>query len=199
MSKLNFDETKQSQLPAVELLINLGYRFITAAELEQERGGDTSRFILRHTAQRMLSKINSYEHRGTEYHFSEKDIAEVIDELENIPFEGLQDTSKKIYSMIMPRLGGKTVKVFHDGSYESKSIRYIDFDTPENNDFAVAVEVVATGKGTIRLDICIYVNGIPFAVIENKNHQLNLRTALLSCVAIRIQIIILSFLHISSC
>jgi type I restriction enzyme R subunit len=178
MSKLNFDETKQSQLPAVELLINLGYRFITAAELEQERGGDTSRFILRHTAQRMLSKINSYEHRGTEYHFSEKDIAEVIDELENIPFEGLQDTSKKIYSMIMPRLGGKTVKVFHDGSYESKSIRYIDFDTPENNDFAVAVEVVATGKGTIRLDICIYVNGIPFAVIENKKSSTELENGI---------------------
>jgi type I restriction enzyme, R subunit len=178
MDNLNFDETKQSQLPLAEMLINMGYRYISRAEVMAERRGDTSAFILRDTAIKKFAEINHYEHKGNTYKFSEKDIAEVVDELENIPLEGLIDTSKKVYGMIMPKTGGKTIKVFHDGSIESKSFRYIDFEEPENNDFAVTVEFDATGRSTIRVDIVIFVNGMPFALIENKKSSVEIEEAL---------------------
>ena len=178
MDKINLDEVKQSQLPLVEMLVNLGYRYIPVSEVMRERGGDTSKFILRETALRKFSEINSYEHQGQTYKFSGADIAQVIDELENIPVEGLIDTSKKVYGMIMPTTGGKTIKVFNEGKVVSKSFRYIDFQNIENNDFAVTVEFQATGKCDIRVDIVIFVNGIPFAIIENKKSSVEIEEAL---------------------
>jgi len=178
MQNVNFDETKQSQLPFVEMLINLGYRYISADEIMSERNGDTSKFILKKTAQKYLSRINRYEHKGEKYKFSDKDVAEVIEELENLPLEGLIDTSKQLYGMIMPTTGGKTIKVFHDGKNISKSFRYIDFASPKNNDFAVTVEFEAQGKNLIRVDIVVFVNGIPFTLIENKKSSVSVKKAL---------------------
>ncbi|MCK5062261.1 restriction endonuclease subunit R, partial [Candidatus Parcubacteria bacterium] len=168
IQKIHFDETKQSQLPFVEMLINMGYRYIPASEIMAERREDTSKFILKNTALKKLSEINNYEIGEEVFKFSEKDIREAIDELENIQFEGLIDTSKKIYSMIMPTSGGKTIRVTHNGKSVSKNFRFIDFENPENNDFSIAVEFEAMGKNGIRPDIVVFVNGIPFAVIENK-------------------------------
>jgi len=175
---LIFDEAKQSQLPFVEMLINMGYRYISPSDIMRERGGDTSKFILKETAFKKFSEINSYEHKGQTYKFSDADIAQVIDELENIPVEGLIDTSKKVYGMIMPTTGGKTIKVFQDGSAVSKSFKYIDFQNIENNDFAVTVEFEATGRCDIRVDIVIFVNGIPFCIIENKKSSVEIEEAL---------------------
>lgn len=164
----NFDEARQSQLPFVELLINLGYTYLSTERVLAERRNDLSKFILKDIAFANLKEINSYEHKGQAYQFADKDIWDAIEELENIPLEGLIDTSKSIFHLIMPTTGGKSIKVFHDGKAESKNFRFIDFANPENNTFHVAVEFEASGKGNIRPDIVVFVNGIPFAVIENK-------------------------------
>ena len=178
LEKVNFDETKQSQLPFVEFLVNMGYRYISASDVLAERGSDTSKFILRETAKRKLSEINEYEYNGEFHKFNEKDVVEAVDELENIQLEGLIDTSRKIYSAIMPTSGGKTIKVFHDGKSVSKNFRFIDFQNPQNNDFAVTVEFEAMGKKGIRPDIVVFINGIPFAVIENKKASESVEKAL---------------------
>ena len=178
INKVNFDETKQSQLPFVEMLINMGYRYIPTPEAMQERDGDTSKFILKQTALKKLNEINDYEINGDVYKFSEKDVREAIDELENIQLEGLINTSKKVYSMIMPTSGGKTIKVSHNGKFVSKNFRFIDFEHPENNDFAVVVEFETMGKNRIRPDIVVFVNGIPFSIIENKKSSVSTDQAL---------------------
>jgi type I restriction enzyme, R subunit len=179
LENINFDEARQSQLPFVEMLINLGYAYLSTNELIRERGGDNSYYLLKNIAVRSLMKINDYEHAGQEYKFSEKDIADAVAELENLQFEGLIDTSKEVFNSIMPLRGGKTIRVFHDGKYESKSMRFIDFEHPENNEFHVAVEVELSAKaGTRRPDIVCYVNGIPFAVIENKKSSVDASEAI---------------------
>ena len=174
----NFDEVKQSQLPFVELLVNMGYTYLSTEEVMRRRGGDESKFLLKDIAIEALMRINDYEHNSKLYKFSEKDVTEAVDELENLPYEGLIDTSKKVYNMIMPATGGKTIKVFHDGKGVSKSFKYIDFANPENNVFHVAVEFTARGKGDIRPDIVCFVNGIPFVVIENKKSATDVEEAI---------------------
>jgi len=176
--KANFDEARQSQLPFVEVLINLGYTYISCEDVIRQRGEDMSKFLLKDIARDALMEINGYEHKGQEHKFSEKDVIDAIDELENILFEGLIDTSRHIYNMIMPRTGGKTIKVFHEGKNVSKSFRYIDFSNPLKNKFHVTVEYSASGKGNIRPDIVCFVNGIPFAVIENKKSGVDVNEAI---------------------
>jgi len=178
ISKVDFNEAKVSQLPFVELLVNLGYTYISSSDVSRERDDDTSKFILKNIALDQLKKINSYEHKGQEYQFTDKELLEAVEELENMPFEGLIDTSKKIFNLIMPTTGGKSVQVLVDGKRLSKSVRYFDFEHLENNSFHVAVEFQADGKGSIRPDIVVFVNGIPLAIIENKKAGVDVQEAI---------------------
>ena len=68
----DFDEAKQSQLPAVELLINMGYKYLSPAEVDAQRDNDYSKFILKDIAFKKLMEINKYNHKGKDYKFSEK-------------------------------------------------------------------------------------------------------------------------------
>ena len=179
LENVNFDEARQSQLPLVELLINLGYTYLPTTELMRQRCDDPSYYLLKQIAAKSLMRINDYEHNGQTFKFSDKDVAEAVDELENTQFEGLIDTSRNVYNTIMPLKGGKTIRVFQDGKYESKSFRFIDFEHPENNVFHVAVEVEISAKtGTRRPDVVCYVNGIPFVVIENKKSSVEVNEAI---------------------
>ena len=57
-----------------------------------------------------------------------------------------------------------------DDSIGGAQVRVIDFDTPANNDWlAVNQFTVAEGQHTRRLDVLLFVNGLPLAVIELKN------------------------------
>jgi len=174
----NFDEARQSQLPFVEMLINMGYTYLSTEEALIQRRGDISKFLLKDIAFAKLKEINSYDYNGEQYPFADKDVWEAVDELENLPLEGLLDTSAKVFNMIMPTSGGKTIRVSHGGKNESKNFRFIDFANPENNTFHVTVEFEARGRGTIRPDIVCFVNGIPFVIVENKKGSVDLEEAL---------------------
>ncbi len=156
----------------------MGYKYISAEEALRQRGGDTSNFILADVAADKLMEINGYEVSGTDYKFSEKDVRDAIDELEHIQYEGLIDTAQNIYNTIMPTSGGKTIKVSVGGKTVSKNFRFIDFLNPANNVFHVTAEFVASGKQNIRPDIVCFVNGIPFAVIENKKGSVDVVEAI---------------------
>ncbi len=87
LQNVNFDEAKQSQLPFVELLVNMGYTYISTDEVLRQRGGDTSDFLLTDIAAQKLMEINHYEVGGELYKFSEKDVRDAIHELEHLPYE----------------------------------------------------------------------------------------------------------------
>jgi type I restriction enzyme R subunit len=178
LNQVNFDEARQSQLPFIELLLNMGYTYVDAVEALRQRSGDTSNFILADIASAKLMEINGYEIDETSYKFSEKDVRDAIDELEHIQYEGLIDTAQKIYNTIMPTSGGKTIKVNHGGKKVSKNFKFIDFENPLNNAFHVTAEFPASGKQPIRPDIVCFVNGIPFAVIENKKSGVDVKEAI---------------------
>jgi type I restriction enzyme R subunit len=179
----SFNESMQSQLPFVELLLGLGYEYLSVEECLKQRGGDTSRFLLRDIAFDSLSRINWYEgDDGARYEFEPGQVMQAIDDLENIQFEGLIDTSQNIYRTIMPTEGGRTFEVVMNGRRVSKNFRFFDFENPENNRFHVTVEYVATGRKEIRVDIVVFVNGIPYAMIENKKSSVDLTEAMAQLV-----------------
>ena len=178
MDNVNFDEAKQSQLPAVELLINLDWEYLPCSDALALRGGDDSKVLLGDVLRRSLARINSYEHAGQTYQFEESAIAKKVDELESTRVDGVIDTSRDITDIIMPKLGGGSIEVFHDGQHESKSIRYIDFDDPSNNEYHVTVEYKVTGREAIRCDIVGFVNGIPLVHIENKKSSTGYKKAI---------------------
>ena len=172
LSNVNFDEARQSQLPFIELLLNMGYEYISATDALAERGSESD-VVLSDIACAKLMEINSYEVGGVEYMFSEKEVLDAVNDLAHVEFEGLIDTSKNIYHMIMPTSGGKTIRVSKGGRRSSVNFRYIDFENIENNVFHVSAEFTVSGKQNIRPDIVCFVNGIPFVVIENKKSSVD--------------------------
>lgn len=178
IKNVHFDEARQSQLPAIEMLLALGYEYVSAQNTLAQRGGDASNFILTDIAVKKLMEINGYEVNGVEYKFSEKDVRDAVYELEHVQYEGLIDTAQKIFNMVMPTSGGKTIRVNVGGKITSKNFRFIDFKNPENNVFHVTAEFVASERQTIRPDIVCFVNGIPFAVMENKKGSIAVKEAI---------------------
>lgn len=55
------------------------------------------------------------------------------------------------------------------GEETHRTIRVIDFDHPENNDFACTNQLRVQGEVVRKPDVVIYVNGIPLVVIEAKS------------------------------
>ena len=175
MIDFDFDEVNESQFPAVELLIKLGWKYLSREEVDKARNGDRRKVILTDIAKDALMRINDYDGKK----FDEPDIAGKVDELENTEFNGLIDTCREISDRIMPKLGGGTIKVFENGAYQDRSIRYFDFDNPENNDYHITVEYKVDGnEENLRADIILFINGIPIAEIENKKSSVGYTKAI---------------------
>jgi type I restriction enzyme R subunit len=175
MLDVDFDEVNESQFPAAELLAKLGWHYINREDAEKLRDDDRRKVILTDIAKNALMRINDYDGKK----FSEADIAAKVDELENTEFNGLIDTCREVSGRIMPKLGGGTIKVFEDGSYQDRSIRYFDFDNLDNNDYHFTVEYRVDGnEENLRADIILFINGIPIAEIENKKSSVGYKKAI---------------------
>lgn len=86
-------------------------------------------------------------------------ITRVFRELQNAAALGdgrhLYDANKDVYRLL--RYG---VKVKEGVGEQNQTVYLIDWQNPENNDFAIAEEVSVSGANKKRPDVVLYVNGI---------------------------------------
>lgn len=75
----------------------------------------------------------------------------------------LYTANREVYDLL--RYG---VKVKEAAGEPNQTVRLIDWEKPEENDFAVAEEVTVLGHLKKRPDVVLYVNGIALAVLELK-------------------------------
>lgn len=168
-----YDELNISQMPAIEVLKKLGYIYMPAEEAEALRG-NLYNVILKDVLNSKLTEINRYEYKGKHYHFSNKNINQAMQDIDEALTDGLVKTNEKIYDALM--LGRSyTEKLPDNEGFRSFDIDYIDWQDPYNNVFHIVEEFRVEredGQGTIRPDIVLFVNGIPFAVIECKKSSI---------------------------
>jgi type I restriction enzyme R subunit len=69
--KIEFREEYVSQIPALQLLLNLGYEYLTPHEALRLRGNRKSNVILTDILREWLQEHNHIEYRGQVYQFSE--------------------------------------------------------------------------------------------------------------------------------
>lgn len=168
MDTPSFKEDHISQVPALQLLINLGYTYFTPEEALIARGGKTSNVILEAILEKQLHQINAILYKGGEYSFSNNNITNAITTLKNIPYDGLIRTNEKIYDLLSL---GKSFEETILGNTKSFDLKFIDWENLDKNVFHVTEEfevMQSDGKAHRRPDLVLFVNGIPFAVIECK-------------------------------
>ena len=167
-------EKLYSQIPALQVLMNLGYTLLTPQEALIYRDNKTSNVILETILRKQLKAMNRITTKGKDYHFSEANIQEAIQKLKNVNYDGLQKTNETIYDLITL---GTSMEQTIDGNTKSFTLNYIDWKTPANNDFHVVPEFeVERNRSleTARPDIVLFVNGIPLGVIECKSPEVGI-------------------------
>lgn len=174
----NVTEKYQSQIPAIQMLVALGFKPLPQAEAEKLRARPRN-VVLDSVLAEQLLKINSFQHRGKDYSFDLQDAHEALRRLKPTPdkIKGLKGTNQDVYDLLVL---GTTITKTIAGDSKSYSFRYIDWETPSNNVFHVTAEMSVERSSTTqtkRCDIVAFVNGIPFIVIENKRPTESLKKA----------------------
>ena len=164
----SFQEKLISQLPAVALLQNLGYKYLSPEETVEARGDRRGSVLLDKILTEQLRRQNAIIFRGRTYPFSEGNILAAVQALKDIVDDGLLPTNEKAYDLLCL---GKSLQQSVEGDTKSFQLNYIDWEHPENNAYHVTEEFVVERSGseeTRRPDIVLFVNGIPLVVIECK-------------------------------
>lgn len=163
-----FQEEYSAKLPALTLLSNLGWSFLSPSQALVARDGKQDQVVLRQILRAELTK-RSFSFAGQNYPLSEKSIGNLIAEICSPALnEGLLTANQKIYNHL---LYGIAVTEFVNGKKVSPTIALIDWQNIENNSFIFTEEFCVTRSGGVdsrRPDIVCFVNGIPLVVIEAK-------------------------------
>ncbi|HDI3315267.1 TPA: type I restriction endonuclease subunit R [Vibrio cholerae] len=163
-----FQEEYSAKLPALTLLTNLGWSFLSPELAFAARGGKTDEVVLRQVLRSELKK-RTFTFAGKSYPLSEKAIDNLIAEVCSPALnEGLLTANERLYNHL---LYGISVTEFVDGKKASPTVALIDWQNPANNSFVFTEEFTVTRSGGVenrRPDIVCFVNGIPLVVIEAK-------------------------------
>ena len=168
MALPSFQEKFISQLPAVALLQNLGYEYLSPEKANEARGDRLGSVLLDKILTDQLRNQNAILFRGRTYPFSEGNILSAVQALKDIVDDGLLPTNEKAYDLLCM---GRSLQQSVEGDTKSFQLNYIDWERPENNAYHVTEEFVVERSGseeTRRPDIVLFVNGIPLVVIECK-------------------------------
>jgi type I restriction enzyme R subunit len=177
MCEFATNEKFTSQIPALQLLMAMGYEYISPVEAMEERQGRLSNVLLENILRNQLKEINRIRYKGNDYLFSEENVQSAIQKLKNIKYDGLLKTNEAIYDLITL---GTAMEQTLEGDSKSFNMNYIDWRNPSRNKFHVTVEYIierSRSTETARPDIVLFVNGIPFGVIECKAPQVEVEQA----------------------
>ncbi|EEO01049.1 type I restriction-modification system restriction subunit R [Vibrio cholerae 12129(1)] len=163
-----FQEEYSAKLPALTLLTNLGWSFLSPELALAARGGKADEVVLREVLRGELQK-RTFTFAGKSYPLSGKAIDNLIAEVCSPALnEGLLMANERLYNHL---LYGISVTEFVDGKKASPTVALIDWQNPANNSFVFTEEFTVTRSGGVenrRPDIVCFVNGIPLVVVEAK-------------------------------
>lgn len=169
MPGFRFNERHLSQIPALQELIRLGYEYLTPEEAFRARQKRLSNVLLENVLRDRIRTINRIRYKGGEYRFSKENVRSAVQKIKSVGYDGLLKGNEAVYDLLTL---GTAMEQAIDGDSKSFTLNYVDWNDPSNNVFHVTAEFPVErtrSLETVRPDIVLFVNGIPFAVIECKS------------------------------
>lgn len=169
--RLAYLEDFDSVIPAIQILHSLGWKYLSREEALRLRNGRKNQVILPGLLKPWLEANNRIEAKGQTHLFSEANIAEAIRRLTEEPFDGLVRTNEKIYHLLTL---GTSLDQTIEGDSKGRTLHYIDWQHPDKNVYHIADEFAVErtrSHDTARPDLVLFVNGIPFVVVECKRRD----------------------------
>ena len=131
-----------------------GYEYIYGPEIER----DYHEVILEECFRESILKINSG--------IPQDIITEAYKTIKNLGLLKLEALNASFHKYLIE---GVPVPYQKDGESRTFTVRLIDFDNPEANDFKVINQYTIIEYKTKRPDILVFINGIPMVLFELKN------------------------------
>lgn len=157
-SQLQIDEYTLVEKPALDLFEKLGYNYIDGKKLKKE----PQQFFLLDILKRKIQEINPW--------LDEIGLYKAVREITVLQAASLVEANELLYYKLVNYTSVKQDLGF---GKKSHTVKFIDFDEPENNDFTVVNQFyIKNNDFTIIPDIVVFVNGIPLAVLECKSPNL---------------------------
>ena len=147
-------EKKNVQDRVIEYLQAIGWEYIPPADLQEKRGYDIKEPFILEILERKLKELNPEI-------ITDENAQDVIRRLRLIPstLTGNQE--------FLEYLRGKRT-VYVKEERRERNFKLIDFENPENNHFAFTKEFWFEDREKRRLDIVLFINGIPICDFELK-------------------------------
>ena len=139
MDTPSFKEDHISQIPALQFLIRLGYKYLSPEVALRMRNDKTTNVLLEDIIRKQLREINSVKISSTKSsYFSDANIEAGIFALKEVPMqEGYMAACEYIYDLLTY---GKALEQSIGGDKKSFTLQYIDWENPENNVYHVTEE-----------------------------------------------------------
>lgn len=172
--KFSYIEDFDAVIPAIQVLQAMGWQYIGREDALRLRNGRMDQVVLTEVLRPWLESNNRIEVKGETHLFSDANIAEAIRRISEEPFDGLVRSNEKIYHLLTL---GISLDQTISGDRKGRSLNYIDWESDPaknrnvyhvSNEFAVER---SRSHETARPDLVLFVNGIPFVVIECKRRD----------------------------
>ncbi|MDD2237391.1 MAG: HsdR family type I site-specific deoxyribonuclease, partial [Kiritimatiellae bacterium] len=161
-------EAVQSQLPALQLLINMGWDYLSPEECVALRGGRLSTALLEPVLLDHIRENCRFDFKGQTHAFTENAIQSAVQALKNVRATGATFQNEEVYDLLC--LGTSQPQTV-EGDTKSFDLKFIDWENWENNTYHCTAEFKTERMGQSKHyipDIVLFVNGIPVVVIECK-------------------------------
>ena len=160
-------EVRESELPALEQLVAMGYKYKSQKALNHTRKKQSEILLydrLEKAVKHLNPQLDGNGVRGAILQIRDGAYPHNLDPV---------DTNEKIRAKLigLSQTGGlEPITIQSSARPEHKVIRLFDFENAENNDFVVTNQFRVQGyRSPIFLDVAVFVNGIPLVVIECKD------------------------------
>ncbi|MFT4099815.1 MAG: HsdR family type I site-specific deoxyribonuclease [Burkholderiaceae bacterium] len=161
-------EQYSAHIPALHLLINLGWHFLSTAQALALRG--STREVLLKTRLIEVLQTRRFEYKGEWFPLSPSGIDQILRQVQAVNLtEGLLSANERVYQMLT--LGVTVTEFMPDGKKHQPTIALVDWHDAAANrwDVTEELEVLSTHGTHHRVpDVVAYVNGLPLVVIEAK-------------------------------
>ena len=153
-----WSELQLAEVPAVELLQTLGYGCVEAEDLEAERSSFREPILTNRLAT-ALKHLNPW--------LSGTNLTRAVKAVTQVPAASLAEANETLYTSLTY---GIALEQDRGDGRKSHTVRYLDFDKPNRNEWIVTRQYKVLGpKKHVIPDIVVFVNGLPLAVIECKS------------------------------
>jgi type I restriction enzyme R subunit len=162
-NEVEWNEKELAEDPAIKALVKLGYTAATGKEMspdaddpERERFSDV---YLEGRLRDAIKRFNPW--------INDRNLNQAVSAITKARAIDTVHTNSELHEKLV-----RHISVEQDLGYgrKNQTVKFIDYEDPENNDFLVVSQMKFAGlEENIIPDLVIYLNGIPVAVIECKS------------------------------